>query len=257
MIRKLAWMAIAGGLALGAQQNSPPPAPAAAQPLPKAETLLDHFIEVTGGKAAYEKRTNEVTSGSFEMAAQGIKGVMTVYSAPPDKSYTSIEIQGIGKMESGTGDGIAWDKNPMLGPRLKSGDEKSETLRESAFNGEVNWRTLYPKVETVGVEQVDGEDCYKVVLTPSEGKPMTSFFSKKSGLIVKRTVIASSPMGDVPAEMYISDYKDFGGVLNPTKMVQKIAGQEFTITIDSVKTNIEIPPGQFDPPAEIKALLKK
>lgn len=255
-LRTLTWIAITGGLAFGAQQGSAP-APAAAAALPKAETLLDHYVEVTGGKAAYEKRKNEVSTGSFEMAAQGIKGEMTVYSAPPDKTYTSIDIQGVGKMESGTADGVAWEKNPMLGPRLKNGDEKSETMRESMFNGEVNWRQMYAKVETTGVETIDGEECYKVVLTPADGKPMTSYFSKKTGLVVKRVMTATSPMGDVQAEMYLSGYKDFDGVLSPTKMVQKIAGQEFTITIDSVKTNADIPADRFDPPAEIKALLKK
>ena len=30
------------------------------EPLPKAETILDRYVEVTGGKAAYEKRKNIV-----------------------------------------------------------------------------------------------------------------------------------------------------------------------------------------------------
>ena len=44
-----------------------------------------------------------------------------------------------------------------------------------------------------------------------------------------------SQMGEVPVEVLISDYKDFGGVLMPTKHDQKAAGQEFTTTINSVK----------------------
>jgi outer membrane lipoprotein-sorting protein len=41
------------------------------------------------------------------------------------------------------------------------------------------------------------------------------------------------------------------------KVTQKGAGQEVSITIDSVKYNAEIPKGQFDVPDEIKALMKK
>jgi hypothetical protein len=64
-------------------------------------------------------------------------------------------------------------------------------------------------------------------------------------------------MGEVPAEVLISDYKEFGGVLIPTKQVNKAAGQEFTTTIQTVSINEEIPTEKFEPPAEIKALLNK
>jgi hypothetical protein len=231
---------------------------AADDALPKAETILDRYIEVTGGKAAYEKRKTEVAKGMLEMAAQGVKAAVTRYSAAPDKSYSLLEIEGAGKIESGAGNGIAWDNSAMMGPHLKSGEEKAQALREAMFNAQLEWRKVYSKVETAGVETIDGEECYKVVLTPAEsGKPETQFFQKKSGLAVKMTMTLVNQMGEVPAEVLISDYKEFGGVLIPTKQVNKAAGQEFTTTIQSVSVNEEIPPERFDPPAEIKALLNK
>src|SRR5579871_6794153 len=209
--------------------------------LPKAETVLDHFIEVTGGKAAYAKRKTEVATGTIEFAAQGLKGTITRYSAEPDKSYAIIELDGIGKIESGTVNGTVWEKNPMIGPRIKSGEEKAQGIREGVFNVQLNWRKVFPKAETTGVETVDGEECYKVVLTPTEGKPETAYYSKKSGLEVKHATVAVSPMGEVPVEATVSGYKNFGGVLIPTKQVQKAAGQEFVITIDNIKVNEELP----------------
>lgn len=257
MIRKLALFAIAGTMSFAGQQAETASAPKT-ETLPKAETILDHFVEVTGGKAAYEARKNEVATGTFEMSAQGIKGTMTIYSAPPDKSYRVIELDGVGKIESGTGDGVAWETNPMLGPRVLAGVEKAQNLREAAFNGQVDWRSLYTKAETAGTETVDGHECYKVVLTPAEGKPTTEYYDMKTGLEVKQSMITSSQqLGDVPAEATVSDYKEFNGILMATKIVTSIAGQEFTITTDSVKINQDIPADRFDPPAEIKALLKK
>jgi outer membrane lipoprotein-sorting protein len=95
------------------------------------------------------------------------------------------------------------------------------------------------------------------VLTPKEGKPETMFFSKKTGLMRKTTLVASSPMGDVPAEIVADDYKDFGGLLAPAKTTQKAAGQEFTVTVESMKVNETIPPERFEMPDEVKALIKK
>jgi hypothetical protein len=225
--------------------------------LPKAETILDRFVEVTGGKAAYEKRKNEVETGTLEFKAQGLKGSVTRYTAEPAEEYLVMEIDGVGKIESGINKGVVWDKNPMLGPRIKSGAERAQALREGTFNASLHWREFYPKVETTGIETIDGEPCYKVVLTPKEGNPETTYYQKKSGLAVKTTTIAVSPMGDVPLEAISADYKNFGGVTVATKMTQKAAGQEFTITIQDVKINQPVPADRFEPPAEIKALLSK
>ncbi len=71
------------------------------EPLPKAETILDRYVEVTGGKAAYDKRTNEVATGTLEFKAQGLKGSVTRYSAVPAEEYLVMEIDGVGKIESG------------------------------------------------------------------------------------------------------------------------------------------------------------
>jgi hypothetical protein len=227
------------------------------EPLPKAETILDRFVEVTGGKVAYEKRKNEVATGTLEFKAQGLKGSVTRYTAEPAEEYFVMELDGVGKIESGIDKGVVWEKNLMLGPRIKSGTEKAQALREGTFNASLHWREFYPKVETTGIEIIDGELCYKVVLTPTEGNPETTYYQKKSGLAVKTTTVAASPMGDMPLEAISADYKNFGGVTMATKMTQKVAGQEFIITIQDVKINQTLPPDRFDPPAEIKALLSK
>lgn len=244
-----AWAAVlafAGGATLRADDT-----------LPKAETILDHYIEVTGGKAAYMKRKNEVETGTVEIVGQGLKGKMTRYSADPDKTYFVIEFDAIGKMEQGSSGGVAWEKSAMTGARVKSGEEKSQALREGTFNSQLNWRKMFSKVETAGMETVNGEECYKVILTPAEGKPETTFYSKKTGLAVKSVATVVSQMGEISAEVLVSDYKDFDGVLMPSKMIQKAAGAELAMTIESVKTNDSIPADKFDPPADVKALVNK
>ena len=59
-----------------------------AEKLPKAEALLDKYVEVTGGKAAYDKLNNRVSKLTFEIAAQGLKFAVTSYGARPNKLYT-------------------------------------------------------------------------------------------------------------------------------------------------------------------------
>jgi len=250
MNRRFLLLALAGGLLPGARAF-------AADPLPSAESILDRYVEVTGGKQVYEKRKTEIAIGTLEYPAQGVKGTITRYEAEPDNYYATLEIPGIGKIEMGVAGGVAWENSALMGPRVKSGEEKQQAVREATMNSTLYWRKLFPKAETVGMETVDGQECYKVVLTPAEGKPETMYFQKKSGLAVKTTTVAVSPMGEIPVEVLVANYKNFDGVLAPAKTTQKAAGQEFTISIDKVQVNSEIPAERFAFPPEIRALLAK
>ena len=241
------WMAMV--VAMAAAGTIP-----AADDLPKAETILDHYIEVTGGKAAYSKLHSETSTGTMEFAAMGIKGSMVSYHAEPDLSLVEMSIDGMGKILEGSNGQVAWSLNSMQGPRLKEGTEKSEALLHSQFNGDLRWRDLYTKVETQGMESVDGKDCYKVVLTPKSGNPITKWFEKDSGLLLKMRVKANSPMGEIESDSTVSDYRKEGDILVPHKVVQHAATLEINTTIQSVKYNADIPKDKFELPNEIKAL---
>ncbi|HEY1343039.1 MAG TPA: DUF620 domain-containing protein [Bryobacteraceae bacterium] len=230
---------------------------AAADDLPKAETILDKYVEATGGKAAYAKVHSEMSSGTMELTAMGIKGKMVTYAAEPDKAYTEVTMEGLGKFQDGTNGEVAWSISAMQGPRIKEGDEKAEALRRAKFNSDVDWRKTYDKAETVAVEAVNGKDCYKVVLTPKTGAPVTRYYDKETNLMTKMVMTMKSPMGEISAESYPSDYRKEGEILMPHKVLQKAASQEFTFTVDSVQFNPDIPKEKFDLPGEIQALIKK
>ena len=229
----------------------------AAADLPKGETLLDKYIEVTGGKAAYSKIHSEMMTGTMEFPAMGLKGKLTAYTAEPDKQYFEVALEGVGKMQEGSNGEVAWANSVMQGPRFKEGAEKAESLLKAKFNADLKWRDLYKTAETVGVETVDGKECYKVVATPKTGNPNTRWYDKDSNLLVKMSSITVSPAGDIQADTTVSDYRKEGDVLVPHKMMVKAGPMEFAMTVDSVQHNPEIPKDRFEIPDEVKALLKK
>ncbi len=230
---------------------------AADEAVPKAETILDQYIEATGGKAAYEKIHSEISGGSFELPGKGIRGSLNGYKIAPNKSYMAVNIPGVGMIEDGSNGEIAWNRSALQGPRLKEGDEKATALREATFNTPLHWRKLYKRVETAGVENVGDQVCYKVVLTPNEGKPETQYYDQKSHLLVKVSMTLATPMGEIPVENKLSDYRKDGGILTPHRLEQSAMGQDILITIDNVKWNEEIPKSRFDVPADVQALLPK
>jgi hypothetical protein len=234
-----------------------PLAPAFSADLPTPEAILDRYVEVTGGKAAYEKRKTEVVHATVEVASVGLKGTMVEYFGESGKYYTAMDLAGVGKIESGLNGGVAWENSVLQGARIKAGEEKAQAVREVSMNNFSRWREVYSKVELAGEEAVEGEPCYKVVVTPVEGKPETMYFEKKSGLMRKTTVLTSSPLGDFPAESISTGYRRFEDILAPSKVTAKAAGQELTITIESMQINVEIPAEKFALPDEVKALLAK
>jgi hypothetical protein len=225
--------------------------------LPKADTLMDRYVEVTGGKAAYEKRRSEIMTIQMEIMDRGIKGTLTRYSDISNNSITTGELEGVGKMEEGVYNGKAWENTAVMGPRLKSAAENADAVRDSYFNLPLLWRKLYT-AETTGLEKVDGEECYKVMLTPlSGGKPQYDYLSKKTGLMVKTERNMVTPMGEITVEATASDYKPFEGILYPAKIVQSVMGNRIALTLLSLKANEEIPKERFEPPADIKKLMAK
>ncbi len=96
----------------------------AQEPPPQGATILDKYIEATGGRAAYEKLRTEVRTGSMELVGKGITASMTLYRAAPSKSYMVMEMPGVGKMEEGTDGVVVWSRSAIQAPESKRGTRK-------------------------------------------------------------------------------------------------------------------------------------
>lgn len=226
--------------------------------LPDAQTILDRFVEVTGGQGAYGDRHSQVVHGQMEVGGPGggLSGKLTIYQDSGNNYYTSIDVPGIGLMESGVTNGVAWENSALQGARIKTGAEKAQAIRVATMNASADWRELFPKVETVGIETIDGEQAYSVLMTPESGGAQTIHFSVSSGLALRTDLVAASQFGELPMQQTLADYKEFGGVLLPTTMTERIAGQTIRLTLESVETNVAIPAGRFDLPDAVKALIE-
>jgi len=89
------------------------------------------------------------------------------------------------------------------------------------------------------------------------GAPVTKWFDKDTNLLLKSATTAKTAMGEIQSDSFLSDYRKEGEILVAHKTLSKAMGQEFTITVETVKYNAEIPKDKFELPEEIQALLKK
>ncbi|MFI5461230.1 MAG: hypothetical protein ACHRXM_37980 [Isosphaerales bacterium] len=224
--------------------------------LPTADTVLNQYVEATGGKAAYEKLKSRVSTGTIEITGANLKGTVKVTQALPNKVVVVTELGPIGQTKRVSDGKNAWDVSP-LGERELDGEEKEQFLRESNFYKELRWKELYAKVECVGIEDVDGKPAYKIVLKPKSGKPSTEYYDKASHLLVKQTAFTAGPMGEITVETFPSDYKAVDGVLIAFTATQKVLTQQIVLKMTAVKHNVDLPADTFRRPASPDEPAKK
>ena len=223
---------------------------------PTGPSVVDRFIAVTGGAAAYAKVISEAAEGTVSMGAQGVSGTVKVLKKGGN-AYMVMEITGVGKLEEGVRQGIAWENNKITGARLRTGEEREVHVRNAAIDLDNQWRKYFPAAELVGSETVDGEDCHKVIMRPKSGEPETRFFSKKTGLLLKMTATMPTQMGPMPMESTLGDYREVQGVKRPFKMGVSAGGQAAEMVFSKWTLNAAIPDNAFALPAEVSALVPK
>jgi hypothetical protein len=225
--------------------------------LPSAKSIIEKYVEVTGGRAALEKVKAREIKGKFEVPGVGMSGTMTVVSRQPSFSHMSIDMGAAGKFERGTDGKTAWEVGPM-GPRVLDGAELTEFLRSSDMLADLNIEKHY-KATTKAMVKVGESDAYQVEMVDlkDEKNVVQHFYDVKSGLLVRRTETQKTQMGDMPAESLFENYKKFGDLMTPVTTRQKIPGMEQLVTVESVAYPETIPDEKFAPPAAVKALLDK
>ena len=122
-------------------------------------------------------------------------------------------------------------------------------------DAETNWKKYYKDATTTGTDVVDNQPCYKVVLTKPDGTPETRYYSQDTGLLLRDDDVQTTDMGQVPVSSFMSDYKDYDGVKEPSVIKQLAANQNVEITLQKLESDPKFPDGIFTPPDDVKALL--
>lgn len=228
----------------------------------KGAELMDRFVEVTGGKAAYDAITSRVVKAEATMPGGGMKGAMEVYVRYPDKFRASVEMPG-GNFERGSDGTTVWVSHPAIGASILEGADRVSAIRESTQDRFGQWRRTYEKAEYLGDEAVDGVNCHKVALTlrPIDPEvkeaPVTAYIASDSGLIVKWTTLMETGQGDVEVAVRLGDYKKVGGVLVPHSTTVTVQGLEQSVKVREMQVNVEIPDEKFALPEAVQAQLEE
>jgi hypothetical protein len=239
---------------------NPPQTPAkpaeAGSALPSARSILDRHIQAIGGKEAILSHTSSHATGTISVPAAGITGTLEVYSAAnPNRVLVKITLGGVGEVMEGF-DGVhAWSVSPMTGAMVLQGKQLDDKIFDSAFYGELHDSARYASMNTVEKTTFEGRPCYKVSLKRSNGGEDIEFYDVETGLKAGSMNTRETQMGAINTTSVEADYRKFGNVLQPTTLRQSAMGIQQVFTVSLVEYD-KVEPSVFEPPAQIKALIK-
>lgn len=247
--------AICASIAVGAAMGTAPAL--SAQTAPTAAEVIARYVAAIGGKDAIMKIKSYSSTGTMEVPAMGLTAPMEIAVAAPNKMVTKTSIPGLGELLNGSNGTVAWDVNPMAGPRLLADKELTQMKENTEFYANLLFSAdRYSALESQGVVDFGGEKTHKLrMVLKQSGTESASFFSVATGLLVGTESSAMSQMGTVQITQVVSDYKTFGGVKMPMRIEQTIGPNKMILITGDVKLNA-VPDSAFDIPAQIKPLIK-
>jgi hypothetical protein len=228
-------------------------------PLPKAETILDRYVQVTGGKEAYEKCRMRVSQGReselFPFLGPGSSRSVVVCEKQPNYLVKVTEHPSGEKRFVGT-DGVAiWTQRhaPELFVPSARDPAKAALVRFAVFDREWNWQKVYKDVETIGIEWVGLRPCYKLRMTPHQGRPDYQGFDTETGLLLRMVPGTSTPL--VGLDNHYSEYLWADGLLRAHSLFQfhfcdPIVQMPVWTVFDRIEHNVELPQECLDIPEE-------
>ena len=260
---------VAAGLTTASAQFPPParpPKPAAAAPkpdapavapakLPSGRSILDKHVAAIGGRSAVLGHKSTYAVGTLAMPSTGLTGALEIYGAQPNKTLLKISLGGVGEVLEGFDGTHGWSLSPMTGPMLLEGKQLEEKRFDSEFYSDLRSESRYTSVTTLEQVDFEGRPCYKVRLVRKSGGEDIEFYDVATGLKAGSITTRETQMGTVTGTTVESEYRKFGNLLQPTKVVSHIGGLDQVITISSIEYD-RVPPSVFELPPGIKALLK-
>lgn len=250
---------------------APVPAPASATPaqgdndtakdkpkekLPTGKEIIARFVEVTGTPEARAKIINRVTNVSFKNESMGLDGKAVAKVGPGGKLLFTLDVGPMGKVVRWSDGKIAATIEPGAEPRLLDGDELLDALRTGQLFPELTPESFFKSIETVGLETVEGKECYKVDTVAPGGEKRSWYYSKESGLLVRMLSVKKRGDAEAVMELELSDWKEVDGVKLAFTQTQVTAmgGMSFETVIrtEKLEHNAKLTDADFAVPAELK-----
>lgn len=200
-------------------------------------SIINDYLEAIGGKEKIKTVKSIQSTGTMDLMGQ--TATVSVKQAEPDKMSLVMSLNGMAMMEQK----INGDKGVFGQMGQKQANAKGDPTYDAVVDKIMIFEQLHYAdkgytTEVKELEEVNGENCYKVVVTKAAGKTETHFYSVKSNLLIRTVSIEDQGGQTATVVTDYKDYKEVDGILFPfNTVINGAAPFELNTVIKEVKVN--------------------
>ncbi|HEV2445824.1 MAG TPA: photosynthetic reaction center cytochrome c subunit family protein [Candidatus Sulfopaludibacter sp.] len=239
---------------------------------PAADTIIDKYLQAIGGAERLAAVKSYVATGtSVSFGGFGGGGRVQIFAKFPDQRATLIDFPQNperGRSIRTYNGREGWLETPLtvLGEYQLTGGELdgAKLDAELAFPGQIkqalsNLRVSMPitisdlpgpssqTAQQASMAAIGQDRLVNVVQgTGPNGAIATLYFDQQSGLLVRAVRYARSPIGRVPTQVDLGDYREVNGIKMPFRLIFAWMDGRDAIQLSDVRMNVPIDAAKFD-----------
>jgi hypothetical protein len=221
---------------------------APAAPALTADQILENYIKAIGGRENWKKLTTRISTGTIDVPAMNLSGLVTVREKAPNRSIFTVNFNGA-VFQQGFDGTIGWSNDPQNGLREQTGEELAETKRDSDFYHPLDLKQMYSKITVAGTDKINDRDAYVVEASSGDLGTDKIYFDAQNGLVLR--IVGQHHTLDGPATFTedFSDFREVDGIKLPYTVRQESPSSTFTIKFTEIRHNEAIEDASFAKPA--------
>lgn len=236
-------------------KSSPPPLPRLKPATIPAPEVIEKFVNACGGSEALRKHSSLHLTGSYEVpGANGFTNPVEVFKAPTNRYCFTLPTP-TGLYREGC-DGEHFWRGTGTNITIAAGSDFAQALAQIDFWFELHSPESYRSMETLGTIDVDGHECYQLLLIRQSGEVLDEFYDVQTGLLRARHTTDERSGGELKLLAKFEDYRRFGDWMLPTHQNYRLIGAPQVLTLPNAQWD-STPDAVFDMPAEVKARLEQ
>jgi photosynthetic reaction center cytochrome c subunit len=213
---------------------------------PSANQIFDKYIQALGGAQQLAKLTTFASKGTYEgYDTDHLKVPVEVFAKAPNQRTVIVHTprgDAITAYDGRTG-WISLPDNVVPLMTLTGGNLAGVRMEAMlSFPAQV----MQGRQWLVGKTRIDDQDVEVIEATDGTVK---LYFAKDSGLLVRLVRYTNTIIGQVPAQVDYSDYREVSGVKMPFKWLDTWVDGQSTFELSDVQPNVSIEASKFAKPA--------
>lgn len=211
--------------------------------LPEGIEVINNYLQALGG--VDKLKGVKTLKQKYNMSMMG-QSINVMIAQKDDKKFVmEMTTQGM-TFQKQVLDGEKGMMEQMGQTMAVEGEELEAMKSQAAIFKELKYTMDGYKLETKGVEAVDGKEAYKVLVTEPGGEKTTEFYAVDSKLKLREISTQEGQGQTVTVTNTYADYKAVDGIQFPhTITVSGAAPTPFTMTAEEIKVNADIDDAMF------------